>query len=121
MSWYVYELPPVDNGWFFSKTVDEVAHLLSEIHTKEKLEGVPVHNVFSPSVNDFIRDWESAKHAASEHGWEGDFRSTDQRVVFAIPHEGDFQIGFVFKQHNNGSTFVVSPVEQLHLNQFLKG
>jgi len=121
MSWYVYELPPVDNGWFFAKTVDEVAHLLAEADTKEKLEGVPVPNLFAPSVDDFLRDWEAAKDAAFGQGWEGTFRSNDQRVVFAVPHEGDFQIGFVFKQDNNGSTYVVSPVEMPHLNQFLKG
>lgn len=118
MHWYVYHLPPIDNGWFFAKTVDQMAAELAAIDTKEKVEGVDPRNVFSPSVDDFIRDWQSAQSAAAGKGWEGDFRTKDQRVVIAIPDEGDFHWGFVFKQDNNGSTFVVSPVELPHLARY---
>lgn len=121
MSWFVYHLPPVDNGWIFAKTVDEVAQTLAGIEVTEKVDGSDNIGVFLPTVDDFIRDWKSAQDAASEHGWEGDFRSKDHRVVIAVPHGVDFQAGFVFKQDNNGSTFVVSPVELPHLNKYLEG
>lgn len=61
-----------------------------------------------PSIDDFLRAWESAKEAASAEGWEGDFRH--QPVVFWVPMSTTFEYGFAFKQDNNGDTFVLSPV-----------
>jgi hypothetical protein len=37
-------------------------------------------------------------------------RLPNDPVVFWVPVEDSFRYGFVFKQDNNGSTFVVSPV-----------
>lgn len=45
-------------------------------------------------------------------GWEGDVK---QVGVFWIPKPPCFVPGWVIKQENGGGTFVVSPVELLHL------
>lgn len=120
MSYYVYALPPVDHGWFFAKTVTEVAEHLGAIEAKAKAAGDHSYDSIYPTVNDFLRDWEQAQHAASKAGWEGDFRNTAEQIVFAIPVETDFQVGFAFKQDNNGTTYVVSPVFLPHLSEYLE-
>lgn len=51
-------------------------------------------------------------------GWEGDVRG-DDLYVFALPgHSGSTLIGYVWKQDNNGSTFVASPVRLQWLDEF---
>jgi hypothetical protein len=121
MSYYVYALPPVDHGWFFAKTVSEVAEFLGGLEAKAKADGHLGYDSVYPTADDFLRDWQAAQHAAQGAGWEGDFRNMEQRVVFAIPFDSGFQVGFVFKQDNNGTTFVVSPMELSYLSEYLEG
>ena len=45
--------------------------------------------------------------------WEGDFRG--DVVIFSVPNELEFSLGFFWKQENNGDAFVVSTVELPHL------
>jgi len=47
--------------------------------------------------------------------WEGD----GFIGIFGVPEEVTCQIGLVIKQSNNGTTFVISPVELPHLQQYL--
>jgi hypothetical protein len=58
-------------------------------------------------------DFNISKELATENGWEGDFRGS--AYVFWIPDEHNMRYGFVWKQDNNGTTFVVSPVPLPHL------
>ena len=54
--------------------------------------------------------WRHAKKAARLIGWEGDIR--DGPYVFGLPggtHGTNMKVGFVWKQENNGQTFVASP------------
>lgn len=100
MAWYTYQINPIDWGWEHSKTVqqtlvDLTADFAHDDHT-------------SSTILDFISDWEYAKVAAKDAGWEGDF--SEGPVVIWLPDELNFSYGFVFKQTNNGTTYVVSPV-----------
>ena len=105
MSWIVYELGPIDWGWENLKTV---AQTVAEIaKTSEEIE--ESNDVNAQGVRSFLESWESAKEAAASSGWEGDFRH--EPCVFWLPGEVNFVHGFVFKQDNNGTTFVVSPQE----------
>lgn len=45
--------------------------------------------------------------------WEGDLREPIK--VFAVPGDGKTDVGFIWKQDNNGTTFVLSPVPLQHL------
>lgn len=100
MTWSVYVLAPVDFGWDYLKTVAET---LADITTNSSWsDDLPVGE-----IEEFMKSWEDAKNLARVHGWEGDFRE-DPRV-FWLPSEHTFVYGFVFKQDNNGTTFVVSP------------
>lgn len=105
MDWHTYEIAPIDFGWENLKTVQETAAALLE-----KSESSTCKNdIDSSELQAFLRSWETAKDAASKSGWEGDFR--DQPVVIWIPAETEFSYGFVFKQENNGTTYIISPVE----------
>ena len=101
--WIVYSVGPIDHGWENLKTVRQT---LSEIMNSED-DFLEKYDIPTESIDSFLKRWESAKEAARRHGWEGDFRH--EPYVFWLPSEVDFVYGFVFKQDNNGTTFVVSP------------
>lgn len=114
MSWKVYVLPPIDFGWEQLKTVRET--LSSIDNASGESDSCADGDIGSNSVMTFVQDWEDAKHAATDVGvgsWEGDFR--DPPRVFWVPDEGSFTYAFVFKQENNGNTYVVSPVDLPYL------
>ena len=69
------------------------------------------------TLDEFSKRWETAKDAAFAAGWEGGFR--EEPRVFLVPDECDFLIGFVIKQDNNGTTYVMSPVEMPHLKEYV--
>lgn len=112
MSWYVYEISPIDANWEHLSTVDSVAKkLASDEAASEVRHGVPVNP--TPSYRDFMSSWSSAQDAARDKGWDGVFRVAP--VVTWYPVEESFDVGFVLKQDNNGTTYVVSPVRLTHL------
>lgn len=61
----------------------------------------------------FLELFSAALAEAEKVGWEGDF--TEAPRVLMFPGDTDFLFGFVWKQDNNGSTFVISEVELPHL------
>jgi hypothetical protein len=105
MNWNTYEVPPIDIGWGNLKTVQETAASLLATSG----EGTQKNDIDDSNLQSFLRSWESAKEAAGQKGWEGDFRL--EPVVIWVPNDTEFNYGFVFKQDNNGTTYVVSPVE----------
>ena len=105
MTWHTYQLAPIDIGWENLRTVRETAAALLE-----RSAAVAKRNdVDDSDLRAFLRSWESAKDEATARGWEGDLRI--EPAVMWIPDDTEFNYGFVFKQDNNGTTFVVSPVE----------
>jgi hypothetical protein len=109
MSWYAYHISPIDMGWEYLPTVgDFVAKIKKDVpqfYSQEYLDRI-------------VTDFEKAQELAEETGWEGDFRHDP--CVFFLPGDVYLNYGFVWKQDNNGNTFVVSPrplfwLEQLNL------
>ena len=98
MEWNVYEIAPIDIGWHHIDTVKE---------TSLKLAKIP-DNVGEYDLNSFLRLWQSAQFAAGSKGWDGEFRGDP--CVFWMPFDDAMRCGFVFKQDNNGTTYVVSEV-----------
>lgn len=112
MAWYVYELSPIDHGWENLKTVEETVTYIRSI--EENAKAVEPLGDITPTSSEFLEAWEHAQEEAREYNWEGDFRHAPK--VFWLPHSDNyFAFGFVFKQDNNGTTFVVSPVDLPHL------
>lgn len=103
---FTYHIAPIDTGWENLRTVDQTIEDLDTVELRANPKGYgPAPDV---SVDDFEYAWGEAKELAYGAGWEGDFKHDP--VVFWVPVTDGFQYGFVFKQDNNGSTFVVSPV-----------
>lgn len=102
--WYAYHLPPIDYGWECLRTVEQTVKILGQREALQKLSGWRDEY----PTDEFISAWERAQREAKSRGWEGDFRHDP--VVFWIPGETGFMFAFAFKQDNNGSTFVISPV-----------
>ena len=96
MMWKVYAIAPIDFGWWHLHSVEEVSAALSKAPDDSDGYG----------LESFLRHWQSAQFAAQKEGWEGDFRQGP--CVFWLPKGDGFQCNFVFKQDNNGETFVVS-------------
>lgn len=57
---------------------------------------------------------DEVKFLARKLGWEGDVRGKDC-AKFLIPDEMGFAEGFIWKQDNNGTCFVISPIPLPHL------
>jgi hypothetical protein len=103
MHWFVYSISPIDFKWERLRSVREtIAHMAAVIDDNSNPNDVS-------DIQEFIRVWDSAKDAASENGWDGDYRNPP--AVFWLPDDSEFSYGFVIKHDNNGETFIVSPRE----------
>lgn len=107
---HVYAIGPIDFGWEHLATVEDFAAKLAAIDARVRVNGWSGEFINSEM---FIGLWEQAKEQAKAAGWEGDFR--EPPAVFFIPENSTFMFGFVIKQDNNGTTFVVSPRRLPHL------
>jgi len=105
-----YRISPIDMGFRFLWTVDQFRDQL-------RLEDIDQHGTFGRlcgepitlnGLNRFELEFERAKHLARDHGWEGDFR--DGPFVMPVLFDDEVSYAFVWKQDNNGSSFVLSPV-----------
>ena len=63
-------------------------------------------------------DFAEACVLASKVGWEGDFRDDPEIFWIPDPHSGNWMYGFAWKQNNNGTCFIASPVDLPHLKEF---
>ena len=107
MTWNAYEICPIDEKWEFLQTLEQTRIALA---SKKP-------DAFAPEDDDrllrFETDWKNAKAKARKLNWEGDVRGCVR--VFWLPDEFELTYGFVWKQSNNGTTFVVSPKPLPHL------
>lgn len=113
MSWKAYAIIPIDWAWEFLPSVEEAAARFAESDARLMVTGADYEPFYHA---DFWRHFETAKELATAEGWEGDFRQGPR--VFFLPGEGEFEYGFVWKQDNNGTTFVVSPHPLTWLDQY---
>jgi hypothetical protein len=111
MKWYFYEMSPIDQLWEMLSTPEETAKKLIDSSDNGPEGGISCRAVL------FIKDYNNALDEFKKKGWEGDFRGESTRV-FWLPEDIDFVYAFVWKQDNNGSTFVVSPRELIWLKEY---
>lgn len=105
---YGIQLEPIDFGWTMNRTVEE---MLTELKTLDR------DKYFNEKMDyeKFWQLWEQTKiFAHNQLGWEVEFRE-EPEVAF-VPVLGNsidinFEPIFIFKQDNNGLSFVVSPVD----------
>ncbi len=120
MRMYMYSYHHIDWGWENLQTVKEYlknsiykGNIVDEGEIKCSDGYKIILSIFKQKVieaEDFIACLNFAKKAA---GFEGDF--SEEPRVFFIPEGGNLSIGFLWKQPNNGTTFIASPVLLQHL------
>jgi hypothetical protein len=110
---YAYEIVPIDFGFEHLRHVDEHRKALAS-RWAEATESDEREDAANACVA-FDAFHKSALEAASGVGWEGDFRNGP--YVGFIPDEGEMATYFVWKQDNNGTTYVVTPIEMPWLDR----
>ena len=117
--WYAYQTKsPIDTGWEQLKTVEETVEFLATAGEDElDDDGFPLFSddLMQTRVLEkfddllqFIVDYKQALVLAESVGWEGDI--CGHAYVFWVPDaDFDFAYCFMWKQGNNGNTYVVSP------------
>lgn len=95
----------IDYGWDLLPTVDEFL---------VRLKWGNDQNNGTVTRLKVLRQLAKALESARAEGWEGDFRPEGEvRVlIFPDPDSSEFKIGFVWKQDNNGTTFIAEPGEE---------
>jgi len=101
---FIYETPPLDNFTGMMRIDDVVASIISEHYVGDKDR---IFNLFR-----LVMDCSREVSIFAGSSWLGDVRDKEL-YVFALPgiDGGDTRLGIVWKQENNGTTFVCSPVE----------
>lgn len=103
-----YEMLPIDLYWEYLPTVEDVAATLGRYQAESMINE---HHPTCLSLEKFLQDVQQAMELARKHYWEGDFKPGYTPRVFWLPNEVEFAYAFVWKQENNGTTYVVSPFE----------
>lgn len=98
---YVYEVMPVDSGWHWMTTVDDLFGLYQSMADSRS------------AADELSVLVEKAESMARDLGWDGENRHEPR--VFFVPVEGTMAMGLIWKQDNNGTTYVASPVKMPHL------
>ena len=108
LAWHAYVVSPIDLGWERLPLAESVAADIAHEEAGEIVSGDEAYQGHTGRFFDALRE---AKAAARKIGWEGDYKSYSAPRVFWLPNpdDFDFQYGFVWKQDNNGATFIVSP------------
>lgn len=119
MEWFTYEIGPIDHGWELSETVSQFLRRIGESELLRNIERLhhskPNGDDFGDEVIDassFVALYQSAWSECGAAAYD-ELRQEPQ--VFAVPSEGMLELGFIFKEDNNGTTYVVSPVPLPHL------
>jgi len=106
---FAYQIAPMDFGWdllptvkeFYSKLVQSSADLPEE-HVRPRLSEEIAE------VEAFVL---AALQLGRQIGWEGDFRPYGVPRIAVLPDAESPKLALVWKQDNNGTTFVVSQCE----------
>lgn len=98
---YGYAMSPLDFGWGMLSTVQQ--HMKNIIDENGHDLGATCR-----AIAEFHAFTERALEIGSKIGWEGDYRSGGEPHVIILPDDCSPLLALVWKQDNNGSTFVVS-------------
>ncbi len=104
LQFHAYAITPLDFGWNRLRTVKEYLKLLIE----QDDEGDDSPAGLRKRVTDFLDRLDAALERGKKEGWEGDFRAGHEPRVIELPGDVSTALAFVWKQDNNGTTFVIS-------------
>lgn len=109
---YVYVMPPIDFGWEFCQSLPWLLKReTNDLSISMDWTGKGCSSDYLDSWNDIavlIKKANSLIILAGKYGFDGNL--VENPVLIPIPGECTFDFAFAFKQENNGTTFIVSPV-----------
>jgi hypothetical protein len=113
MSKFIYGMPPIDH-FAGAISADEYVERL----IKEPPEAYG--SIKTPVIAFIEMAMQCARAVCTAEGsfWEGDIRHNNL-YVFSVPVDSpEMAIGLIWKQENNGSTYVCSPIEMPALEEY---
>ena len=110
MNWVAYGISAIDFGWEHLPTVQEAVAKIAAGEASRILHGPVIGDSPGMAVTEFLDALTNARSRAHAKGWEGDFHKGQEPRVCWLPAPHAFAYAFVWKQDNNGDTFVVSPI-----------
>ncbi|MDT0354143.1 hypothetical protein RJO15_00020 [Herbaspirillum huttiense F1] len=110
--WFIYQVGAINSSWECLPTVARTAERMAGFESSQRTRLTARYlEPTTANVETFLADWESAcNEARSYGGWEGDFLY-EPAVLWLPKLESAFDYGFVLMQSNNGTVFVVSPIQ----------
>jgi len=105
--WNLYVLPPIDFGLEHLRSAEETLKTFK--HDEANLKKSDFKYDLAYRSKNFEMDWGNAKLLAEELGMSSALKEVP--AVFWVPDDGQLTYSFVFKGQDNGTTYVVSPVE----------
>ncbi|QMT31347.1 hypothetical protein [Alysiella filiformis] len=120
--YYVYSPTNQVDHFIGTYELSELVKKFDIPHHSTKKANYSVHNTdiikhCSNPVEDILYIYKDALNAAQCAG----FHKSDTRDVhvFTIPNaNSECELGFIFKENQNGITYIVSPYPLLHLQEF---
>jgi hypothetical protein len=115
---FAYRVNPIDFGFELMPTVEE--HM-ARLQRQKTYHQSFAHSPYEGSHADCSRPEAFAaflslgRKAALTVDWDGDVR--DHMHVFFVPGDNKMHAAIIWKQENNGDTFVVSPIPLPHLQE----
>ena len=106
---FYYTILPLDFGWRTLPTAEEYRALLLKDFSHESSQG-------AAAIQDFNMFFDACfEGTTGAVPWEGDFREEPRVIV--LPGEVEPLLAIIWKQDNNGTTFVASQVRMPWLDQ----
>lgn len=112
---YGYKFFVIDHGWEHLVKVDEFLKQLVDNNFSFDNKDIELFEEYTLQVT---KSFKQAKLLATKLGWEGDFICGPSVFFMPDPDRNNMSYGFVFKQYNNGETFVISPIQLEHLYEY---
>lgn len=104
---FVYAVMPIDNWAGWSEPARALSDLFDEMQRPDPIERERFEDMLLV-----------AQSLARKLGWDGTYREGPYVSGLPMPDADDFGFMVAWKQDNNGTTFVASPVPLPHLDGF---
>ena len=108
-----YQFFVIDHLWELARTVDQFFKNSIDLYPPKSN-----FDEFQSMLSVATAKWKYAQQLANELGWEGDFVGEPRIFCLPDPRGMTLDYGFVFKQYNNGMTYVISPIYLDYIAEF---
>lgn len=104
---FVYAVTPIDHWAGWSEPTQALSDFFDELNRPDPIERERYEDMLL-----------AAQRLAHSLGWDGTFRDGPFVAGLPMPEADEFGFMIAWKQDNNGTTFVASPIPLPHLAGF---